>query len=172
MTYRDVKALSLREQIQLKFAKRTAKLVNVFQCLIVSADASRRETFERAASEGGWKTFPCADPGSALAYLSRSVVQLAVVDLEAQQTNLFRPVVERLAASNGLLLIVCGNEADVEEEVWVRQSGAWLYLPGAVEGTQFRVLCGEARQIAERLWKANGLERGLGQPAVTHQPHA
>jgi len=39
MTYRDVKTLSARGKIQLKFAKRGVKLVGAYQCLIVSADA-------------------------------------------------------------------------------------------------------------------------------------
>jgi hypothetical protein len=50
-------------------------------------------------------------------------------------------------------LIVCGNEGDVEEEVWVRQLGAWLYLPNVTEASNLALLCGEARHIAERLAK-------------------
>jgi hypothetical protein len=42
MPYRDAKTLAAREQVQARFVKRAAKLVNVFQCLIVSADAQRR----------------------------------------------------------------------------------------------------------------------------------
>jgi ActR/RegA family two-component response regulator len=153
MTYRELKTLAARGQIQLRFAKRSAKLVNVFQCLIVSADSERREMLERAAAEGGWKTSACGDASSALTYLSRSLVQMAVVDLERQQTNAFRPVVEQLTTRSGLLLIVCGNEGDTAEEVWVRQLGAWLYLPGVVDCGSFTSLCGEARHIAERLCK-------------------
>jgi hypothetical protein len=48
--------------------------------------------------------------------------------------------------------------------VWVRQLGAWLYLPGVVDSNNFALLCGEARHIAERLWKPNGVESGAGSP--------
>ncbi len=161
MTERDAKTLSLRGQIQLKYVKRAPKPVAVFQCLIVSADAARREMLERAASAGGWKTFPCADATAALTFVSRSFVQLAVVDLEHQPSELFRPLVQRLSSSNGLLLVVCGNEGQTDEEVWVRQHGAWLYLP-VVDGGNFTVLCSEALHIAERLQKPDSLNR---QPA-------
>ncbi len=168
MAYQEAKTLTARGQIQLKFAKRAAKLVNVFQCLIVSADPVRREMLERAASEGGWKTCLCEDAPTALNFISRSLVQLAVVDLESQPADVFRPVVEKLTASNGLLLIVCGNEGDISEEIWARQLGAWLYLPGVVDTSNFTLLCGEARHIAERLWK-NNLERTTASPVAKAQ---
>jgi DNA-binding NtrC family response regulator len=156
MPYRDTKTLSARAQIQQKFVKRAAKLVNVFQCLIISADTARREMLQRAAEEGGWKTSLCGDVPSALVHLRRSFVQLALVDLEGQKRDAFQLVIEQLTARSGLLLVVCGNETDVEEEVWARQQGAWLYLPGVVETSNLALLCGEARHIAERVGKANG----------------
>jgi ActR/RegA family two-component response regulator len=166
MRYRDAETLSARGQIQFKYAKRAAKLVNVFQCLIVSSDQRRREMFERAAAEGGWQTYLCADATAALACLNRSVVQLAVVDLESRGAETLRPVIEGLTALGGPLLIVCGNEGNIEEEVWVRRLGAWLYLPGVIDGSNFTLLCGEARQIAQRLWKAARPEIGSDSPAA------
>ena len=163
MPYHDAKStLAARGQIQLRFLKRAPKVVATFQCLIVSADRERREMFERAAADGGWKTALCSDAPTALAYIHRSLVQLAIVDLESPQAEVFRPVVEQFTGASGLLLIVCGNEGEIEEEVWVRQLGAWLYLPGVVDGSNFALLCGEARQIAERLWKPHGAENGAG----------
>ncbi|MEX0676523.1 MAG: hypothetical protein WD063_05575 [Pirellulales bacterium] len=164
MPYRDSKTLGVREQVQLKYARRAAKLVNVFQCLIVSADPGRRRMLEQAASDGGWKTFMCADTPTALAHIHRWLMQLAVVDLEAQPPESFRPLVEQLTACSGLLSIVCGNERNVEEEIWVRQRGAWMYLPGVADTSNVSLLCGEARHIAERLWKAGGSECTPAQP--------
>jgi ActR/RegA family two-component response regulator len=166
MPYRESKSLNVREQVQLKYARRAAKLVNVFQCLIVSADPRRRRMLEQAAAEGGWKTFPCADAPSALTHIHRWLMQLAVVDLEAQAPESFRPLVEQLTACSGLLSIVCGNEGNVEEEIWARQRGAWMYLPGVSDSSNVSLLCGEARQIAERLWKAGGSERTPAQPVA------
>jgi len=171
MPYRDTKTVDARGQIQLRFSKRAAKIVQVFQCLIVSADAERSTMFEQAAAEGGWKTFRCADAATALTYIDRSLVQLAVVDLEGQPADAFRPVVSRLTSNKGLLLIVCGNEGDIDEEVWVRQLGAWLYLPGVLDSNNIALLCGEAKHIAERLWKTNGGERsGAAAPSRTVRP--
>jgi DNA-binding NtrC family response regulator len=153
MPYHDSKTTLARGQAQLRMLHRTAKPAATLQCLIVSTDDARRAMFERAACEGGWSTSLCVDADSALAHISRSFVQLAIVDLEGQPTGVLRAVVERLSTDSGLLVIVCGNEGRIEEEVWVRQAGAWLYLPGVREFSNFALLCGEARQIAQRLLK-------------------
>jgi DNA-binding NtrC family response regulator len=123
--------------------------------------------FERAASDGGWKTSLSVDAIEALEHVSRNFVQLAIVDLEGGSLGAFQTLIERLTASSGLLLIVCGNEGQVEEEVWARQSGAWLYLPGVVESTNFALLCGEARHIAQRLANPIGPMRA---PDFTNAP--
>jgi DNA-binding NtrC family response regulator len=173
MAYRDLNTLSVREQVQHKYARRAAKLVNVFQCLIVSADPQRRQMLERAAADSGWKTHACADAPTALAHVNRWLVQLAVVDLEAQQPAAFRPLVEQLTARSGLLSIVCGNEGDANEEIWVRQRGAWMYLPGVADSSNVGLLCGEAKQIAERLGRATdgrANDGKAGDPERTAQP--
>jgi DNA-binding NtrC family response regulator len=169
MAYRDAEAPSARGKVQLKFAKRATKIVNLFQCLIVSADATRREMFEQAAASGGWQTLLCTDAAGAETCLNRSLVQLAVIDLECPDPHALRGVVERMATRGGLLLIVCGNDGDTDEEIWVRQSGAWLYLPGVIDGGNFKLLCGEARHIAERLYRANGAERPVAALVARHQ---
>jgi DNA-binding NtrC family response regulator len=166
MPYRDLKTLTVREQVQLKYSRRAAKLVNVFQCLVVSADPKRREMLERAAADGGWKTFVCPDAKTALEQMHRWLMQLAVVDLADEKAAEFRPLLEELKKCSGLLAIVCGNEGNREEEIWVRQRGAWMYLPGVVDTSNISLLCGEARQIAERLWKAGGNERTPIQPTA------
>ena len=159
MPYREIKTMTARGQVQLRFVNRSAKPAAVLQCLIVSADPRRRTMFERAACEGGWNTSLCVDAEAALVHISRSFIQLAIVDLEGQLPDALRAVVERLSSDSGLLVIVCGNEGRIEEEVWVRQAGAWLYLPGVTETSNFALLCGEARQIAQRLHKSDAYER-------------
>lgn len=156
---RDAKTLTARGQVQFRYFNRAAKAASTFQCLIVAAERRRGEMLSRAADEGGWRTHVCADAEAALAHINRSFVHLAVVDLEGQKSPAFRPVLERLTACGGLLLIVCGNEGDSQEEVWVRQLGAWLYLPGVGENSNLALLCGEARQIAERLSKTSVADR-------------
>ncbi len=166
MAYRDLNTLSVREQVQHKYARRAAKLVNVFQCLIVSANPERRRTLDRAASESGWKTHVCADAQAALAHVNRWLVQLAVVDLDTPSSATFRPLVEQLAAQSGLLSIVCGHDGDVQEEIWVRQQGAWMYLPGVADSSNVGLLCSEAKQIVERISQAGDNQREPVKPVA------
>ena len=166
MAYRDLNTLSVREQVQHKYARRAAKLVNVFQCLIVSANPDRRRMLDRAASETGWKTHVCADAQEALAHVNRWLVQLAVIDLDAPTSASLRPLVEQLSAQGGLLSIVCGHDEDVQEEIWVRQQGAWMYLPGVADSSNVCLLCSEAKQIVERISQAGDNQREPVKPVV------
>ena len=154
------KTLAATHEITTAVIKRARPQVGLFQCLIVSANAFRREMLVRSASEGGWEAVVCSTTAQALECLSRMFLQLAVVDLDHQDPADFTYLLEKLAPSSSLLLIVCGNEGDVQEEVWVRQLGAWLYLPGVVDASNLTLLCNEARHLAQRLnpvEKTNGV---------------
>jgi hypothetical protein len=129
---------------------RPAKAATLNQCLIVSADPARQSMFVQSAVDGGWETFTCADPASAETCLARNFVQLAIVDLEGEQSAEFQHLLDRLRLTSGLLLIVCGNEGNVEEEVFVRQLGPWLYLPGVDQGADITSLCCQARKLSDR----------------------
>jgi hypothetical protein len=134
----------------LRAAWREAKAVDLFHCLIVSADLVRQDLLARAAVEGGWETVVCSDSRTALAYTRSMFLQLAIVDLDGRPAGDFDDLLEVLGPAK-LLLLVCGNEGDADEEIRVRQLGAWLYLPGVVETSDVSLLCTEARHIAERL---------------------
>ena len=71
----------------------------------------------------------------ALAASRRTFVQLALVDLEHDFSGDAHTLAEQFASMTGMLLVVCGNDNDVEEELWARQIGSWLYLPGVDEST-------------------------------------
>jgi DNA-binding NtrC family response regulator len=106
--------------------------------------------FEDAASEQGWEVVRCRDAESALGYLRRRFAQLAIIDLSADESGELAELLDCLPSSSELLTIVCGREDDMEEEIWVRQTGVWLYLPGADDATNLAMLCGEAKRIIER----------------------
>ena len=97
MPYHESKTIVARGQVQLRYLHRAAKPASVLQCLIVSSDSRRRAMFERAASDGGWKTSLSVDATEALAHISRNFVQLAIVDLEGQTAGAFQGVVQRPA---------------------------------------------------------------------------
>lgn len=122
----------------------------LFHCLVVSADAERQAMFSRSATEAGWEVFTVSDAEEALAHHRRAFTQLAFVDLQSDDSGRFYELLERFAQEKGLLTIACGSDGDMEEEIWVRQVGAWLYLPGVDGETQLSVLCDEARRIVER----------------------
>jgi hypothetical protein len=125
-----------------------------FQCLVVASRASRREGLSTAARDGGWVTVSCRDAKSARQCVQTMYLQLAVVDLEGAAGAVspgFPELVEYLASVSDLLLVVCGHEGRPHEELWVRQLGTWLYLPGLADTTELATLCGEARDLAERM---------------------
>ena len=126
----------------------------LYRCLILSASPARREFLARAAIAAGWEAVLCADVESARAHVRRMFLQLAMIDLEnpgGDVPRAFREVVADIAGTKGILAVVCGHEGDIHEEIWARQLGVWLYLPGVGDGDDISLLCSEARQIAERL---------------------
>ena len=126
--------------------------VRTFQCLLASGDAPRREMLLESVNAAGWETVVCSDLAGAWSALRREMFQMAVVDLQAQQQGIdFRELCEQLASQRNLLLMVCGNEANASEEIWARQLGAWLYLPGVSAGSDLETLCVEGRNIAQRI---------------------
>jgi DNA-binding NtrC family response regulator len=127
-----------------------ARATAVQQCLIVSTNAARRSMFVQAATDAGWETLTCVDAESGLACLGRNLVQLAIIDIDGEQAEDFQQMLNRLRLSSGVLTLVCGNDGDAEEEVLVRQMGAWLYLPGVETGSDLTSVCDQARQVCER----------------------
>jgi hypothetical protein len=122
-------------------------------CLVVSTSAPRAQLLVRAAHEEQWATIVCATAEDALRQTVRQRVQLALVDLQsapAAQEKPLRNLVEQLAARR-LLLAVCGRPDDSTGEVWSRQLGVWMYLPGVDSQSDISLLCAEARQVLEKL---------------------
>ncbi len=136
---------------------RTAAKTGLFQCLVVAIDSQRCETLARAAADGGWQSIACTDAEAARSYLHKMLVQLTVVDLEnpgGPEPLGFRELIEEISKLKGLLLVICGKSGDWREELWARQLGSWLYLPG-VEAEGLTLICGEARQVCEQLIQAS-----------------
>ena len=64
---------------------------------------------------------------------------------------MFRGLVEQLASRDGPLVAVCGNPNDTLGEVWSRQLGVWMYLPGVDNESDLALVGSEARSIVEKL---------------------
>jgi hypothetical protein len=125
-------------------------------CLVVSTSARRAQQWVRAAHDEQWTTIVCNTADDALRQSIRNRVELALVDLEAAapaQERMLRTLVERLAERSGPLVAVCGHPDDVTGEVWSRQLGVWMYLPGVDGNSDIALLCSEARGILQKLNK-------------------
>jgi ActR/RegA family two-component response regulator len=133
-------------------AKRGAPAA-VQTCLVVSTSAWRAQLLVRAAHEEHWATIVCNSAEDGLRQAVRQCVQLALVDLQsapAARVGELKKMVEQLAARR-VLLAVCGKPDDTTGEVWSRQLGVWMYLPGVDSQSDIALLCAEARQVLEKL---------------------
>lgn len=101
-------------------------------CLVASASQEKRSFLSDAATQAGWDTVVCADAQNATAAARRVKFQMAWIDLDhgGKTPSGFRDLCQTLAATPEMLLAVCGHVSDPQEEVWARQLGVWLYLPG------------------------------------------
>ncbi len=119
---------------------------HVLNCLIVAQSPARRELLLSAVSQGGWDSIVCSDTESALLACQRTGFRLAVVDVSAgsKRSAKLQDLCQAITSNKHALLIVCGRESNAREEIWARQLGAWLYLPGAIGVDDFARLCDEA----------------------------
>ncbi len=141
----------LAELVETKPSVQRHTATATFQCLVVSTSDPRREMLYRAAADGGWDVTACANVKSATRKVQRTFFHLSLVDLEGDGRRApsgFRELCKRLCSDGIPLLAVCGHEGNAEEEIWARQLGVWLYLPGVESGENVSALCGEALKLA------------------------
>lgn len=123
-------------------------------CLVVSTSARRAQLWVRAAHDEQWATIVCSTAEDANRQAVRHRIDLALVDLQSASVDCelrLRELIQQLAARDGPLLAVCGKPDDTTGEVWSRQLGVWLYLPGVDSESDIALLCGEARNILKKL---------------------
>ena len=132
--------------------------ISDFRCLVVSEPALRRAMLAGGAERAGWETVVCESVDSGWQACQRERFEMAVVDfavldgeLDAESVRQMRELTEQLATQRNMLLMLCGNEGDALEEIWARQLGVWLYLPGIREQNDVQALCSQALPVAERL---------------------
>ena len=133
---------------------RTEAPAALYRCLIVSTSEHRTEMLQQAATQQGWEPILCDSAEEASREVVRNRLHMVIVDLDTAGRGVpagFVELTEQLARESGRLLLVCGNEGDVQEEIWARQLGAWMYLPGVDDQSDVAMLCGEARNVAEKL---------------------
>jgi len=119
-------------------------------CLIASSRSAWRRWLAKTAERWSWKTVVCEQPEDAQVLAGQFGVQLAFVDVANSQGTDFRELVTQLASSPKVLVVVCGNEADLAEETWARELGVWFYLPGICQTSSIDLLCRDARTISTK----------------------
>ena len=149
MNYLETRSRLPSGRVERKDTKYNEAKADVCQCLIVSVDQARREMLSRAAADAGWNTVVCADRHNASAAFRRTKCQMALIDLdhEGSTPEGFRELCQSLSsASKTMLLLVCGHECDPAEEIWARQLGAWVYLPGIslAQADEISLICEQA----------------------------
>ena len=136
-----------------KTRHRSLRAPGSIRCLVVSGDAGFRNRLT-AVSELSVGV-SCEVPADEVEMVGAidGDFQLVIVDVAnplGDRVNDTVELAEEFACRPGTLLVVCGSEDSVEEELWARQLGAWVYLPGVSSGDALVSLFAEARRVAER----------------------
>lgn len=139
-------------QVEQEVSRRRIAEAGALKCLIASASQTRRNVLSAAAASARWDIVVCRNATDGMSEFQRNVFQLAMIDLDDQGEVAagMRELVETLASSSSKVLLgVCGHEADPAEEIWVRQLGVWLYLPGVMGSSEVSMLCEQAMRVVE-----------------------
>ncbi|MGB6044759.1 MAG: hypothetical protein WBF93_16495 [Pirellulales bacterium] len=128
-------------------------------CMVIGFSEPRRQLLASAAAAAGWSVVESADPKAARIQLLREPPAMVVIDLEDPSRSApeaLKGLAERVSKQRDLLIAMCGNEDNAMEEIWARQLGVWLYLPGVVKDSDLSSLLEEGSQVAARRASAAG----------------
>lgn len=132
---------------------RGVRAPGLMKCLVVSGDRALRTRLEAVSELAGWSECDAPVEGIELGSVIEGEYQLVVVDIAhplGERVNDSVEIAEEFAGRPGTLLAICGSDDNVDEELWARQLGAWVYLPGVSSGDALVSLVTEARRLAER----------------------
>lgn len=139
---------------------RGGRRTRMLDCLVVSGDASRRNRFAAATELAGWEECSSPEDVAELRDAADRDFSLAIIDVTSPIGDRVADTIaiaEEMAARPGTLVVICGSEDNVDEELWARQLGAWLYLPGVCDGDSLTSLCIEARRLREGVHGSFGI---------------
>lgn len=128
-------------------------LPSLLQCLVFSWSDQRAELLQTLAEKELWQVKIGRDVQDFLRCVFQLEAPLTIVDLPQRSCEAYAKLREVVSQTNGVnrsFLMVCGAENDPEEELWVRQLGAWVYLPGATSQSGLRLTFAEARKALAR----------------------
>ena len=132
---------------------RTVRGPGLLKCLVLSGNPALRNRLDSAMELSGWSACDAPESAADLQAVIDGDYQLVIADIAHPLGDRVSDTVEiseELASRPGTLLVVCGSEGSVDEELWARQMGAWVYLPGVSGGDALVSLLTDARRFAER----------------------
>lgn len=132
---------------------RGSRMPGLARCLIVTGDNGFRNRLESATELAGWRECDAPETVADLHSVIDGDYRLVLVDVTnpvGDRVSDMVELAEEFAARPGTLLVICGPEDGIDEELWARQLGAWVYLPGAIAGDGLVSLLRDAGCLAER----------------------
>ncbi len=148
----DTHSRTTRGRVDRRVSDTSKTMARSSQCLVVSQTEPMRELLSQSANVAGWDTVVCTDHEDGLAAFNQTRFQMAFIDLTGPGAvpNGFRDLCHTLVAQPNVLVAVCGNATDPKEEIWARQLGVWLYLPGVAleHAEELSAICEQAQLVA------------------------
>ena len=132
---------------------RSVRGPGLLKCLVLSGDKALRNRLDSAMELSGWSACDAPESSTDLQAVIDGDYQLVIADIAhplGDRVSDTVEIAEELASRPGTLLVVCGSEESVDEELWARQMGAWVYLPGVSGGDALVSLLTDARRFTER----------------------
>lgn len=129
---------------------RGSRTPGLLRCLIVTGDEVFRHRLQSATELAGWEECDVPSRADDLRSAIDGDYQLVMVDVAnplGDRVTDSVELAEEFAARSGSLVVVCGPEEGPDEELWARQLGAWVYLPGAIAGDGLMSLFTEAARL-------------------------
>lgn len=132
---------------------RGSRLQGLARCLVVTGDAGFRNRLLAATELAGWQECDASESSDDLHSAIDGDYRLVLVDVAnpvGDRVSESVELAEEFAARPGTLVAICGPEDGIDEELWARQLGAWVYLPGAIAGDGIVSLFQQAGRLADR----------------------
>jgi DNA-binding response OmpR family regulator len=134
-------------------AVRAGRIPGLLKCLVVSGDDRLRHRLDTMADLNGWSACEAPAESDELRSAVDADFHLVIVDIArplGDRVSDTVEIAEEFAGRPSTLVVVCGSGESVDEELWARQLGAWVYLPGVSGGDALMSLFAEARRVVER----------------------
>lgn len=131
----------------------------VWRCLLVSSNDGLIEGMRHAAAGAGWDCVACRDPQESLRLAMLHRFALALVDIDpVKNRRVLSDLFRLITGSEPGLVVAYDGGAAAASELWAREHGAWMYVPGVDDWSDLELVCREARRITDKIRERNELE--------------